>query len=145
LPVFDHIPSKKIGLLGLALKFVGRDQSVAIATEGLGRRRFHGKVVVLVNEHSASSCEMVAAFASENKLAAIVGSPTPGRLLGGHSFRVGHGYRIAIPVAAYYTWNGTFLEGKGVVPDVDEPFSIAAIRSGTDTQLQRAMAVAKML
>jgi len=145
LPVFDHIPSKKIGLLGLALKFVGRDQSVAIATEGLGRRRFHGKVVVLVNEHSASSCEMVAAFASENKLAAIVGSPTPGRLLGGHSFRVGHGYRIAIPVAAYYTWNGTFLEGKGVVPDVDQPFSIAAIRSCTDTQLQRAMAVAKML
>ena len=143
--MFDHIPSKKIGLLGLALKFIGRDQSVVIATEGLGKQRFHGKVVILVNEHSASSCEMVAAFASENRLAAIVGTATPGRLLAGHSFRVGFGYRIAIPVAAYYTWNGTFLEGKGVVPDVDEPFSIAAIRSGTDTQLQRAMAVAKML
>lgn len=145
LPVFDHIPSKKIGLLGLALKFIGRDRSVAIATEGLGKQRFHGKVVVLVNEHSASSCEMVAAFASENRLAAIVGSPTPGRLLGGHSFRVGHGYRIAIPVAAYYTWNGTFLEGKGVAPDVEEPFCVTAIRSGTDAQLQRAMDVAKML
>src|ERR1700689_4417158 len=145
LPVFDHIPSKKIGLLGLALKFIGRDQSVAIATEGLGKQRFHGKVVILVNEHSASSCEMVAAFASENRLAAIVGTATPGRLLGAHSFRVGHGYRIAIPVAAYYTWNGTFLEGKGVVPDVEEPFSAAAIRNGTDAQLQRAMAVAKML
>ena len=145
LPVFDHIPSKKIGLLGLAFKFIGRDQSVAIATEGLGKQRFHGKVVVLVNEHSASSCEMVAAFAAENKLAAIVGSATPGKLLGGHSFRVGHGYRIAIPVAAYYTWNGTFLEGKGVVPDVEAPFSAAAIRNGTDAQLQRAMDVAKML
>jgi C-terminal processing protease CtpA/Prc len=88
---------------------------------------------------------MVAAFAAENKLAAIVGSATPGRLLGGHSFRVGYGYRIAIPVAAYYTWNGTFLEGKGVVPDVEEPFSAAAIRNGTDAQLQRAMDVAKML
>jgi carboxyl-terminal processing protease len=145
LPVFDRIPSRKIGLLGLALKFIGRDQSVAIATEGLGRQRFHGKVAILVNEHSASSCEMVAAFAAENKLAAIVGSATPGRLLGGHSFRVGYGYRIAIPVAAYYTWNGTFLEGKGVVPDVEEPFSTAAIRSGTDAQLQRAIDVAKRL
>jgi C-terminal processing protease CtpA/Prc len=145
LPVFDHIPSKKIGLLGLALKFVGRDQSVVISTEGLGKQRFHGKVVLLVNEHSASSCEMVAAFATENKLATIVGSATPGRLLGGHSFRVGHGYRIAIPVAAYYTWNGTFLEGKGVAPDVEEPFSVSAIRNGCDAQLQRAMDIARML
>jgi len=145
LPVFDHIPSKKIGLLGLALKFVGRDQSVAIVTEGLGKQRFHGKIVLLVNEHSASSCEMVAAFASENKLATIVGSATPGRLLGGHSFRVGHGYRVALPVAAYYTWNGTFLEGKGVAPDVGAPFSVSAIRDGCDAQLQRAMDIAKGL
>jgi carboxyl-terminal processing protease len=145
LPVFDRIPSKKIGLIGLLLKFVGRDRSVAIATENLGRQRFHGKVVLLVNEHSASSCEMVAAFASENKLATIVGTKTPGRLLGAHSFRVGNGYRIALPVVAYYTWNGTFLEGRGVTPDVEEPFSVTAIRNGRDAQLQRAIDVANEL
>jgi carboxyl-terminal processing protease len=145
LPVFDHIPSKKIGLIGLLLKFVGRDRSVAIATENLGKQRFHGKVVLLVNEHSASSCEMVAAFASENKLATIVGTKTPGRLLGAHSFRVGNGYRIALPVVAYYTWNGTFLEGRGVTPDVEEPFSVTAIRNGRDAQLQRAIDVANEL
>jgi carboxyl-terminal processing protease len=145
LPVFDHIPSRKIGILGLALKFMGRDQSVAIATEGLGKQPFHGKIVLLVNEHSASSCEMVAAFASERKLATIVGSATPGRLLAGHSFRVGQGYRLALPVAAYYTWKGTFLEGKGVAPDVGEPFSVSAFRNGCDTQLRRAMEIARML
>jgi carboxyl-terminal processing protease len=145
LPIFDHIPSKKIGLLRLALKYVGRDQSVVISTEGLGKRPFHGRIVILVNEHSASSCEMVAAFASENKLATIVGSTTPGRLLAGHSFRVGQGYRIALPVAAYYTWNGTFLEGKGVAPDVEERFSVSAIRKGCDAQLRRAMDIAKAL
>jgi carboxyl-terminal processing protease len=145
LPVFDRIPSKKIGLIGLLLKFVGRDRSVAIATENLGRQRFHGKVVLLVNEHSASSCEMVAAFASENKLATIVGTKTPGRLLGAHSFRVGNGYRIALPVVAYYTWNGTFLEGRGVTPHVEEPFSVTAIRNGRDAQLQRAIDVANEL
>ena len=145
LPVFDRIPSKKIGLISLLLKFASRDQSVAIATERLGKQRFHGKVVLLVNEHSASSCEMVAAFASENKLATIVGTKTPGRLLGGHSFRVGNGYRIALPVAAYYTWNGTFLEGRGVAPDIQEPFSVSAIRNGRDAPLQRAIEVANEL
>jgi len=88
---------------------------------------------------------MVAAFASENKLAAIVGAKTPGRLLGGHSFRVGNGYRIALPVAAYYTWKGTFLEGRGVAPDMEEPFSVSAMRNGRDAQLQRAIDVAKEL
>jgi hypothetical protein len=28
----------------------GRDQSVVLSTEGLGKQRFHGKVVLLVNE-----------------------------------------------------------------------------------------------
>jgi C-terminal processing protease CtpA/Prc len=50
-----------------------------------------------------------------------------------------------LPVAAYYTWNGTFLEGKGVAPDVGAPFSVSAIRDGCDAQLQRAMDIAKGL
>ncbi len=74
-----------------------------------------------------------------------MGTNTPGRLLGGHSFRVGNGFRIALPVAAYYTWNGTFLEGRGVTPDVEEPFSVTAIRNGRDAQLQRALEVANQL
>ena len=52
---------------------------------------------------------------------------------------------IALPVAAYYTWNGTFLEGRGVAPDMEEPFSVSAIRSGRDAQLQRAIDVANEL
>ena len=36
---------------------------------------------MIVNEHTASAGEMVAAFAEENNLATIVGVKTPGRLL----------------------------------------------------------------
>src|ERR1700691_1437916 len=145
LPVFDRIPSKKIGLVRLLLKFASRDQSVAIATESLGKQRFHGKVVVLVNEHSASSCEMVAAFASENTNVTIVAAKTPGRPVGGHSCSVGTGYRIALPVAFRYTWNPVFLEGRNLTPDVDKIFSVTVIRSGRDAQLQRAIEVANKL
>ena len=145
LPVFSRIPSRKIGLLRLIFTFGLRDQSVCIATESLGPQRFHNRTVLLVNEHSASSSEMVAAFASEHRLARIVGAKTPGRLLAGHSVRVGHGYRVALPVAAYYTWEGKLLEGVGVAPDVEEPFSVQAIREGRDVQLQTAIRVAKDL
>ena len=106
LPLFSRIPDRKIGLLPLVLRFAVRDQSVCVATESPGAQRFHGRTVLLVNEHSASSSEMVAAFAAEHKLATIVGTKTAGRLLAGHSVRVGHGYRVALPVAAYYTTHG---------------------------------------
>ncbi len=142
LPAFDRIPSSKWGVLPLAIKFARAGRSLAVFTERLGKARHHGRVAVLINEHSASAAEMVAAFASENGLATIVGAKTPGRLVATSAFKVGHGYRVALPVAAYYTWNGTHLEGRGVTPNVDEPLDADALRSGVDTQLQRATLLA---
>src|SRR5207245_2911031 len=92
LPVFDRIPPTKLGLLPLIAKFALGDKSIAVKTEALGPQRFHGRVVVLVNEHSASASEMIAAFAAENKLATIVGEKTAGRVVGANSFKVGYGY-----------------------------------------------------
>jgi C-terminal processing protease CtpA/Prc len=139
LPVFDRIPDSKVGLIPLVLRFAARGRSVAVFTEGKGAQRFHGNVVLIINEHSASSAEMVAAFAKEYRLATIVGTKTSGRLLGGGSFRVGHGYRVALPVVEYRTWRDVRLEGKGVEPDIAVPFDPAALRNGKDTQLNAAV------
>jgi carboxyl-terminal processing protease len=70
---------------------------------------------------------MIAAFAAENKLAMMVGERTAGRVVGANSFKVGYGYRVALPVVEYRTWAGTVLESKGVVPEVLEPFSPDAV------------------
>jgi C-terminal processing protease CtpA/Prc len=141
LPAFDRIPSSKWGVLPLAIKFARAGRSVAVYTERLGKARHHGRVALLINEHAASAAEMVAAFASEYGLATLVGAKTPGRLVATSAFKVGHGYRVALPVAAYYTWKGTNLEGHGVVPDVEEPLDAQVLWSGVDSQLQRATSV----
>jgi hypothetical protein len=139
LPVFDRIPDRKSGLIPLMFRFALHGRSVAVYTERKGPQRFHGRVTLLVNEHSASSSEMITAFAAENGLATVVGSKTAGRLLGGNSFKVGFGYRLAIPVVAYRTWNDARLEGKGIEPDVFAPFTPEALRDGVDTQLKAAV------
>jgi C-terminal processing protease CtpA/Prc len=82
---------------------------------------------------------VVAGFASEYRLATLVGSKPPGRLRATSAFKVGSGFRIALPVANYYTWAGNNLEGKGVAPDIDEPISPEALWSGEDNQLARAL------
>jgi C-terminal processing protease CtpA/Prc len=142
---FGRIPSHKATLFWLAARYAFVDKSILVVTEGLGERRFHGRVVLLVNEHTASAGEMVAAFAEENHLATIVGAKTPGRLLSGSAFKVGHGYILGLPVAGYLTWQGRMLENNGIVPTASADVSRDALREGKDTQLEKAVEVAKNL
>jgi carboxyl-terminal processing protease len=139
LPRFGRIPSHKATLLWLALRYGFIDKSILVVTEGLGPQQFHGRVVILVNEHTSSAGEMVAAFAEENQLATIVGTKTPGRLLSGRTFRVGSGYILGLPVAAYLTWQGRMIEGKGVTPSVGVEMKPEHLLAGVDSQMQAAL------
>ena len=141
-PRFDSIPEKSQFLWLLALRFLPTlitKSPVVLETEGLGAKPYHGRVVLLVNRHTASAAEMVTIFAKENHLATIVGEPTAGRLLSATSAKVGHGFRLALPTGAYYTWNGTALEGSPIEPDYLEEFAWEERRDGVDAQLAKAI------
>ncbi len=142
---FGRIPSHKATLIWLAARYAFVEKSILVVTEGLGQQRFHGRVVLLVNEHTASAGEMVSAFAEENSLATVVGTKTPGRLLSGSAYKVGYGYILGLPVAAYLTWQGRMLENNGIVPKFCIDFSRDALREGRDIQLDTAVEVATAL
>jgi carboxyl-terminal processing protease len=142
---FARIPSHKIALLGLMLRYAFTEKSIVVVTEGLGPQPFHGRVVILVNQHSASASEMLAAFAQENHLATIVGTKTQGRLLSGGAFKAGHGFILGLPTAGYLTWQGTMLEGKGIEPEHPVELSYEALRGGWDTQMEKAIEVVRQL
>jgi carboxyl-terminal processing protease len=99
----------------------------------------------MLNEHTASAGEMVSAFAEENSLATIVGTKTPGRLLSGSAYKVGQGYILGLPVAAYLTWQGRMLENNGIIPKFSVELSREALIAGRDTQLETAVEVARRL
>ncbi|HEX5483318.1 MAG TPA: S41 family peptidase [Terriglobia bacterium] len=139
LPRFGRIPSKKIELFPLLLRFALSDRSIVMVTEGLGPQPFHGRIVLLVNQHTASAAETITGFAKENKLAMIVGTKTPGQVLGGTGFKMGHGFVLRIPVVTFHTWNGKTLEGKGVEPDYAVELSRDGLREGRDTQIGKAL------
>lgn len=143
LPRIDRLPKTKADMLRMAFKFLvlNRDRSIRLVTEGLGPKRFHGRVVMLVNEHTLSAGEMVAAFAAENQLATLVGTRTGGQVLGGANFPVGHGFVLRLPAAGWYTSSGSTVEGKGVEPGMQVPLSLSALRQGADRQLNAAIAL----
>lgn len=136
LPVFDRVPRSKLALPFLIFKFLGKS-SIFLYTEALGSRPWHGQIAILVNEHTAGAAEMVAQFAQENQLATIVGMKTAGRLVTRRASKLGFGYRLVIPIAAYVSAKGAQIEGNGVAPDVPIPWTDMKI----DAQLQGAIEV----
>ena len=138
LPVFDRVPRSKLALPTLALKFLGKT-SIFLYTEALGRRDWHGHTAILVDEHTAGAAEMVAQFAQENGLATIVGMKTPGRLVTRRASKLGFGYRLVIPIAAYVSAKGTQIEGNGIIPDISIPWSYEDAAAGIDRQLNGAI------
>jgi len=143
----ERIPANKPELLLMALRFglIHRDRSMVLVTEALGAQAFHGRIVLLVNDYTHSAAEMVASFAKEHHLATLVGSTTAGRVLGGANFKLRNGYRLRIPTAGWYTWNGDCIEGKGVEPDVILENSPQSLAAGIDAQLEKAKEIVQGL
>ncbi len=141
------IPATKAELFMMAVRFkiFQRDRSMVLVTEGLGPQPFHGRIVVLINEHSHSAAEMVASFAKENRLATLVGTQTAGEVLGGANFKLPSGYVLRMPVAGWYTWQGECIEGKGVEPHVPRENTPESLATGVDAQLEKALEVVRTL
>jgi C-terminal processing protease CtpA/Prc len=85
---------------------------------------------------------MVAQFAKENRVAMIVGEKTPGRLVSRSAFKLGFGYRLVVPVAAYVSAKGNRIEGFGITPDLPVTWSFTGAITDKDNQLD---AVVKQL
>jgi carboxyl-terminal processing protease len=135
------IPATKAELLMMAIRFnvFRRDRSVVLVTEGLGPQPFHGRIALLINEHTHSAAEMVASFAKQNRLATLVGTRTAGEVLGGANFKLAGGYILRMPVAGWYTWQGECIEGRGVEPEVIVENTPESLSNGSDNQFEAAL------
>lgn len=140
LPKLDRLPTSlpnPLAIASLAMKFAGRDSSVALISEGLGEKRWHGGLSVLINEHTISAGEMVAAFVRGYSLGMLVGTKTAGRLVPSSGRAVGHGYVLVLPKARYFSWSGEQVEERGVQVDVPSKW-----RAGEDAALLLAVSTA---
>jgi carboxyl-terminal processing protease len=139
------MPASRAELLATLARYLFRDKSVMLLTQGLGEQPFHNRIVMLVNEWTNSAAEMVANFAAENRLATVVGEKTRGNVLGAMNFNVGGGYWLRLPVSGWFTSKGRSLEGNGVDPDVLVEMSQDALAAGQDNQMTAAVDIAKGL
>ena len=141
LPQFRRIPRSRFLLPFVVWKYRKLDKSIVVVTEGRTKRRYDGRIALLVNRHTASGAEIVAGFAKDHRLAMLVGESTRGRLLAFSRFPLGYGYYLTLPVSNYVTWEGKTFEHEGIRPDVEIAFQPDEATAGRDTQLERAIKV----
>jgi carboxyl-terminal processing protease len=114
-----------------------------MAVPSLGVKPFTGKIVILTDEGSASTSEILAAGLQETKRAIIVGDNTVGAALGSTIEALPGGAVIQIPVAGFKTPKGIAIEGRGVQPDRRVQETRAALLAGKDTVLDEALILAR--
>jgi carboxyl-terminal processing protease len=100
---------------------------------------YEGKVVFIVDEMSASSAEELPGAMQALGRAKVIGDTTAGMVLVADVLPLEIGATLVYPVAETRFVNGYVPEGKGVVPDVAVPYDRAALRSGSDSQLEAAI------
>ena len=103
------------------------------------------KMVVLVDQGSASAAEILAGALSQNGVATLVGMKTFGKGSVQELFPITEDTSLKLTIARWITPNGTNLSAGGLDPDIIVEITRADIEAGKDPQLDRAIEVARGL
>ena len=98
---------------------------------------------VLIDEGSASAAELLSAALQEQGRATLVGAKTSGAVEASILVDLSDGSALSVTVLRLATGLGRRLEGVGVTPDVAAAQALADLDQGRDTQLQRALLLAR--
>jgi len=96
-------------------------------------------VVMLVNNGSRSGKEILAYGFKKYKLGTLIGTKTAGAVVGGSPFLLEDGNLLYLAVIDVLV-DGERLEGKGVIPDIEVPFTLEYAQ-GKDPQLEKSVEV----
>jgi carboxyl-terminal processing protease len=95
------------------------------------------KMVVLVDEGSASASEIVAGALREHGIAKLVGEQTFGKGSVQELFSISKNTSLKLTVARWFTPKGVSISQNGLKPDIE--VKIGGVATSTDPQLDRAV------
>ena len=142
LPLLLDLVGRLMGGDGSLGKLVYRQKEEPLTFKGAGEKAFKGKVVVLIDERSASASEVFAGGLKELGRATVVGNRSGGAVILSLIEPLPTGGSILYPIADVYTSSGYRIEGNGVIPDVEVKKTRRALIEGRDDAMEKALAIA---
>lgn len=119
------------------IKNRGKQETTYSATGG---KIYDGRLVVLINENSASASEIVAGAIQDRHRGQVAGVRSFGKGTVQQVIPLSNGGALLIPNEIWMTPNGNHIsKGKGITPDV----KVELKENGADSQLARARSLLK--
>ena len=111
-----------------------------VARDGSAVEPYGGPLAILIDEGSASTSELFAAGLRDHDRARLFGTPSAGAALPAVMDRLPNGDVFMHASMDYIRPNGERVEGRPVVPDVDDALRRSDLRAGRDAALDAALA-----
>ena len=109
----------------------------AFYTDG-GLPQYRGKIIVLVNERTASAAEGFAGIVKGLPNVTLVGRTTAGAMVGAETFTMAGGWTLRFPTHASWRADGSAWRDEAVVPDVSVPLTREHLCNGRDDDIAKA-------
>lgn len=101
------------------MKAYAENEAIRMVLPPHSNPTFQGKVAVLTDNITGSTCEPLVDRLKKIGRATIVGRKTAGGMLSGKYFKISDELKLFLPIADYMTAEGTRIDKVGVDPDVD--------------------------
>jgi Tol biopolymer transport system component/C-terminal processing protease CtpA/Prc len=102
-------------------------------------KHFHKPIILLIDQDSVSDGEIFPAGFRTLKLGKILGTPTPGYVIGTYSGTLINGVGYRIPMWGWFYADGRNMENNGVQPDIFVENTPEDIENRRDPQLEKAV------
>ncbi|MDE2967106.1 MAG: S41 family peptidase [Chloroflexota bacterium] len=120
---------------GVILRQIDRNGDEEIFNDEPGGAGVDLELVVLINEHSASGSEVMAAALRDHGRAVLIGTTTTGKGTVNVPRRLSDGSVLYVSIARYLTPENAPVEGVGIAPDIEIAIPDTGFEAGQDIQL----------
>ena len=101
------------------------------------------KMIILVDEGSASASEILAGALQEYKIAKLVGTKTFGKGSVQELIKITPDTSLKVTIAKWFTPNGVSISAEGLTPDYLVKFTEQDAKDGKDPQMDKALELLK--
>lgn len=124
---------------GVVVEERGRHMESKQLVANPGGNLTNAKLVILINEGSASASEITAGALKDNDRAILVGEKTYGKGSVQEVKQLSNGAQLKVTVAGWFTPKGVNISKEGIKPDIEVKLTPEDSNAGRDPQLEKAL------
>jgi hypothetical protein len=116
---FESLPEITPKTTDEFVEYCKSNRGAKLIFQASNKNKFKGKIYVLINHNTGSTCEPIVYILKKELDAILIGETSAGAMLSAAQFDVYDKYKLFLPIADYYTTEGNRIDQIGISPDIE--------------------------